>query len=90
MKNIYTGAIRLYAAYSIGAAQKFGIGFGQHAVENKAVYDLSILTFVGVLVLYAGERFVWGTVRNREVSFPFVTAGVGLVWMVLQRGYYLS
>ena len=74
VKNIYTGAIRLYAAFNI---------------QNEALYNLSILTFVGVLGLYGLERFVYGTVRNKEGVFPFVTAGLGLAWMISQRGSYM-
>jgi hypothetical protein len=45
---------------------------------------------VGVLGLYAGELFVWETVRRREGLIPLVTAGLGVVWMVVQRGFYLG
>lgn len=75
VKNVYTGLIRLYAAYDLA---------------NQAVYDLAVVTFVGVLALYVPERFLYGTVGKRESVFPFVTAGTGLVWMLMQRGYYLS
>lgn len=74
-KNLYTGLIRLYAAYDL---------------TNGAVYDLCIATFVGVLALYGSERFVYGTVAARESMFPFVTAGTGLVWMLAQRGWYIG
>lgn len=74
-KNLYTGLIRLYAAYHIG---------------NADVYNLAIYTFVGVLALYGGEYFVWKTAGTREVTFPFVIAGSALVWMLLQKSYYLQ
>jgi hypothetical protein len=75
VKNIYTGAIRVYAAYDI---------------YNSAVYDLATWTFVGVLALYASECFWYRTVRLREAVFPFVTAGSGLVWMCMARDEYLG
>ncbi|KAK6206029.1 hypothetical protein LQW54_007968 [Pestalotiopsis sp. IQ-011] len=75
VKNIYTGTIRLYAAY---------------AITNGALYDLAAATFAGVLFLYGTELLVYKTVRMREGSFAFVTAGTGLVWMLSQRGWYLS
>lgn len=75
VKNVYTAMIRLYAAYDL---------------TNPAVYDLTIVTFIGVLGLYVSERFVYGTVAHRESMFPFVTAGTGLIWMVMQRGHYGS
>ncbi|KAH6897405.1 ergosterol biosynthesis protein-like protein Erg28 [Thelonectria olida] len=64
VKNVYTSLIRLYAAYHI---------------RNAQLYDLAILTFVGVLGLYVPERFVYGTVRTKEALFPFVTAGLAIV-----------
>ena len=75
IKNVYTGAIRLFAAYHI---------------TNAQVYDLATLTFAGVIALYAGETFVYRTARIREASFAFVTAGTGLVWMLAQRAWYLQ
>jgi ABC-type branched-subunit amino acid transport system permease subunit len=73
-KNVYTAAIRAYAAY--------------HA-DNRQVYELAMLTFAGVLVLYVLELLVYRTVRVKEFAFPMVTAGSGLVWMWLQRDWYL-
>lgn len=75
VKNFYTSAIRFYAAYHIG---------------NPQVYDLAILTFVGVLFLYITEVFVYNNTRFREAAEPYVMAGGTLVWMVLQRNWYLS
>lgn len=75
VKNIYTGLIRLYAAYYI---------------TNPQVYDLAIWTFIGVLFLYATETFIYRTSRLREAMFPFVTAGSALVWMMNQRDWYLG
>lgn len=68
LKNVYTALIRGYAAYH---------------VTNPQVYALAVWTFVGVLAYYLNEWGVQRTVGTREVAWPFVTAGVGLVWMVL-------
>ncbi|KAI1774970.1 ergosterol biosynthesis protein-like protein Erg28 [Hypoxylon cercidicola] len=75
VKNFYTSMIRFYAAYNLA---------------NPLMYDLAILTFVGVLFLYITEVFVYKTSRLREAIFPYVTAGTGFVWMMLQRDWYLS
>lgn len=75
MKNVYTGLIRLYAAYNM---------------SNPQLYTLAQCTFVGVLVLYLGEMIIWQTVRMKEAVFPFVISGVGITWMIMQRGWYLS
>ncbi|KAH8808825.1 hypothetical protein F5884DRAFT_834338 [Xylogone sp. PMI_703] len=74
-KNLYTALIRAYAAYHI---------------SNPQLYSLATWTFIGVLFLYGGEFFIWNTVRLKEGMFPFITAGLGLVWMVLQRDWYLN
>ncbi|KAK4450174.1 ergosterol biosynthesis protein-like protein Erg28 [Podospora aff. communis PSN243] len=73
VKNFYTVLIRLYAAYHIG---------------NREVYTLAMLTFVGVLWLYVTELAVWKTVTLRDAAVPYVTAGLGLIWMVRERGWY--
>ncbi|KAI1320148.1 ergosterol biosynthesis protein-like protein Erg28 [Xylariaceae sp. FL0255] len=75
VKNIYTGAIRFYAAYHI---------------SNPQVYDLAMLTFAGVLFLYGAELFVYKTSRFREVSEPFLMSGSTLIWMLNQRSWYTS
>ncbi|RYO95540.1 hypothetical protein DL764_007675 [Monosporascus ibericus] len=75
VKNIYTSLIRLYGAYYIA---------------NPQVYDLTTCTFGGVLFLYVTEVYVYKTARLREAMIPFVTAGSGLLWMMMQRNWYLS
>ncbi|KAI1748107.1 ergosterol biosynthesis protein-like protein Erg28 [Xylaria castorea] len=75
VKNIYTSLIRFYAAYHI---------------SNPQIYDLATLTFVGVLFLYGGEVFVFRTARLKETVFSFFISGLGLMWMVSQREWYLS
>ncbi|KAH7150698.1 ergosterol biosynthesis protein-like protein Erg28 [Fusarium sp. MPI-SDFR-AT-0072] len=74
VKNIYTSLIRIYAAYHIA---------------NRQVYELAMCTFAGVLLLYGSEWLVYRTVRTREVVFPLVTASLGLIWMFVQRDFYL-
>ena len=80
VKNVYTAAVRLCAAYQCGAA----------AGGNAPLYDLAALTFAGVLWLYVTEWRAYGTVRAREAAVPLVTAGAGLLWMVLARGSYVQ
>jgi hypothetical protein len=98
VQNIYISAIRVYTALDIG---------------NRGLYDLALLTNLGVLAMFASEMFVWRTVGARvraililfscmlqptetndnvvqESVFPFVNAGVGIVWMMAQRGWYLA
>ncbi|KAK4183136.1 hypothetical protein QBC35DRAFT_508631 [Podospora australis] len=75
VKNVYTGLIRVYAAYH---------------VTNPQLYALAQWTFAGVLFLYLTELFVYRTARLKECAFPFVFAGSAMVWTVVQRGFYLG
>lgn len=75
VKNVYTSLIRAYAAYH---------------VNNQALYDLAIFTYVGVLFLFVTELLLWKTVRVREAVFPFINAGVGLLWTMTAREWYLA
>ena len=43
-----------------------------------------------MLALFISEVVVWRTARVKESLFPFVNAGVGVVWMVTMRGWYLD
>ncbi len=74
-KNVYTAAVRAYAAYNLA---------------NRQVYELAMITFAGVLFLYVTELVVYRTVRVKEFAFPMVTAGSGLVWMWSQKAWYSS
>jgi len=75
MHNIYTGAIRLLAAYNI---------------DNRELYLLACLSFAGNLFLNGSELFIWKTSRLYEARFPLVTATVGFCWMVTQSKQYLA
>ncbi|KAF2110480.1 ergosterol biosynthesis protein-like protein Erg28 [Lophiotrema nucula] len=75
IKNVYTALIRLYAAMNVG---------------NRELYDLALLTYVGVLFMSVTEMFVWKTMRGKEAAFPLFNAGVGLVWMIGMRGWYVG
>lgn len=74
-KNAYSCMIRLSAAY---------------AVTNGALYDLAMITFLSVVVLIGLERFKYKTIARTESVPPFITCGVGFVWMAMQRSWYLS
>ncbi|KAK4163658.1 ergosterol biosynthesis Erg28 [Cladorrhinum sp. PSN259] len=75
VKNIYTGLMRLYAAYHLA---------------NPQLYALAQASFAGVLFLYITELFVYKTARIKECMFPFIGAGSLTVWMWLQKDYYLA
>ena len=74
-KNVYTGLIRLYAAYHIA---------------NPELYTLAMLTFAGVLFLYGTEHLIWRTVGTKEASIPYITVTIALVWMQTQKEWYLA
>ncbi|KAL3480756.1 hypothetical protein BJX99DRAFT_219623 [Aspergillus californicus] len=73
MKIVYTGLIQIYAAYHI---------------TNKGTYDLAIATLIGTVILYISECFVWKTVGVRQAVFRSVMAGLGLIWMIMERDAY--
>lgn len=75
IKNFYTAMIRLYAAYNI---------------HDPQLYNLAILTWVGVLFLFSTELFIWQTVRAKEGWIPIATSVVGLYWMMTQKEWYCS
>lgn len=75
VKNSYTAAIRLYAAYHI---------------SNPQLYELAMFSLIGVLFLYTTELFIWRTARLKECVFPFIFAGSGLIWMIATKDFYLQ
>jgi len=75
VKNIYTGLIRAYAAYHIA---------------NPELYQLAMWSCAGVLFLYGLECFVYNTARLRECTWPFILAGSGTVWMIMQKEWYTA
>lgn len=76
VKNFYTTAIRLVAAYELQN-------------ENWATYFLVMCTYVGILWLYVTEVFVYRTVQLRDAAIPFVYCSIGLVWMWKEMDFYL-
>jgi hypothetical protein len=76
VKNLYTVAIRLYAAYELQN-------------QNRATYFLTMFTFLGVLWLFGTEVFVYRTIALKHAIVPFVYCPVGLVWMWREMDFYL-
>lgn len=75
VKNVYSGLIRLYAAYHI---------------HNRELYTLALVTFAGVLGLYGAELLIWRTVRLRETSTSFIISGTMFCWMLMQMPWYVG
>lgn len=73
VKNFYTAAMRIYAAYSI---------------NNPQLYNLAMFSFAGVVFLNMGELFVWKTTTPKTAFFPLFNSGIGLIWMLAQREWY--
>ncbi|KIW14369.1 hypothetical protein PV08_07151 [Exophiala spinifera] len=74
MQNLYTGFIRILAAYNI---------------DNAPLYHLAILTYVGTIFLNGSETLIWKTARFYETKYAYLPALIGLVWLVAQRDWYL-
>ncbi|KAJ9501827.1 hypothetical protein H2202_002789 [Exophiala xenobiotica] len=75
VQNVYTGFIRILAAYDI---------------ENQALYRLAILSFAGVLFLNGSELMIWKTARLHEIKFALGPSALGLVWLITQREWYTA
>lgn len=75
MMNMLMGAIRAQAANDI---------------NNKALYDLAPMTYVGVVWFFISETMMWKTVRIGDIAFPFGLTAMGLTWMVVQRTSYVG
>lgn len=73
--NVTMGAIRAYAAWDI---------------RNKALYDLALGTYMGVIWLLGSEMVAGKTVRLGDVLLPLGLTAVGLGWMVGARGEYVG
>lgn len=61
-------------------------------VASSDAYYLALASFAGVVWLYGTECFYYRTVGFdvRGAWIPLVQAGAGVVWMVVQRGWYLG
>ncbi|EEA21091.1 ergosterol biosynthesis protein [Talaromyces marneffei ATCC 18224] len=71
-----SAVIRAYAAYNI---------------HNPVAYDMAIWTYGIALVHFTTEWLVYGSAEFRgRIVFPFLFASGALVWMGLERGYYLA
>ncbi|KAF4963346.1 hypothetical protein FSARC_8633 [Fusarium sarcochroum] len=75
MQSMYAGVIRLYAAYNITEAMP---------------YNLGLLSVAGAFLLHFNELVVFKTAKPQDAIAPFVLVGLGSVWMILQRGFYVS
>lgn len=75
VKNVYTALIRLYAA---------------HNIHNRELYTLAIITYIGPLFLYGTEWLIWGNARRRETIPTFFIPTTMLVWMLMERDWYLG
>ncbi|KAJ4243844.1 hypothetical protein NW762_014723 [Fusarium torreyae] len=75
MQSMYAGVIRLHAAYNI---------------TEPLAYNLGILSVAGAFLLHFNELVVFKTSKPQDAIAPFVLVGLGSVWMILQRGFYVS
>jgi hypothetical protein len=68
--------VRIYAAYNI---------------ENRAIYEMALWTFVLAGWHFLSEWFIFKTTRwGTPLAGPIIAASVGMVWMVTQYGYYVK
>lgn len=59
-------------------------------LRQSAAYDMGMLTFVLALLHFGWELLVEGTVGGAALVAAEITPIVSVVWMAMQRNYYLS
>ncbi|KAI5295000.1 ergosterol biosynthesis protein [Ascosphaera acerosa] len=74
--TLLSSVVRAYAAFNIA---------------DPAVYALAMWTYAIALAHFGGEWLLFGTAqaKGRFIS-PFVVASGSLLWMYLQRDFYLA
>ncbi|RPA71173.1 ergosterol biosynthesis protein [Ascobolus immersus RN42] len=71
-----SAAIRAYCAYNPG---------------NKELYDLCLLSYWLAFAHFGSEWLYFGTAKfGRGLIGPLVVSTASIVWMTMQRGYYLG
>ncbi|CCE88403.1 Piso0_001908 [Millerozyma farinosa CBS 7064] len=75
--TLITSIVRFYGAYNI--------------VGNKAVYELCMWTFVVAGFHFISEWLIYRTCKlGKGLSGPLIVSSTSLIWMYLQKDYYLS
>lgn len=65
--------------------------YGAYHVSNKQVYELVIASFAVAGVHFMSEWLVYKTCRfGKGFLGPLVVSSTSLVWMTLQKDFYLS
>ncbi|KAJ8098273.1 hypothetical protein POJ06DRAFT_148066 [Lipomyces tetrasporus] len=71
-----TSVIRLYGAYHI---------------NDPAVYDITYATYIVALMHFSSEWIIYKTAKlGKGLAGPLIVSTTTLVWMGLQKSYYLS
>ncbi|KAK9246702.1 hypothetical protein V1506DRAFT_456576 [Lipomyces tetrasporus] len=71
-----TSLIRLYGAYHI---------------NDPAVYDITYATYIVALMHFSSEWIIYKTAKlGKGLAGPLIVSTTTLVWMGLQKSYYLS
>ena len=74
--TLLTSIVRLYAAYHI---------------NEPGMYTLGMWTYGVAWMHFMGEWWVFGTTRwGKPLAGPVIVSTTSLVWMFLQKDYYLS
>ncbi|KAK9388555.1 Erg28 like protein-domain-containing protein [Lipomyces mesembrius] len=71
-----TALVRLYGAYHI---------------NNPVVYDITYATYIVAFMHFSSEWIIYKTAKfGKGLAGPLIVSTTTLVWMTLQKSYYLN
>ncbi|GAA5872391.1 hypothetical protein JCM8547_000916 [Rhodosporidiobolus lusitaniae] len=73
--TLMSAIVRLYAAYNI---------------SNKAVYDITLASYVLALGHFTSEFLLFGTAGLKGAASPFIVATTSLTWMIKHYDFYVK
>ncbi|KAH9068441.1 Erg28-like protein [Lactarius deliciosus] len=74
--TLTASVVRFYAAYNI---------------HNKAIYDITIFTYLFAFAHFSSEIFIFRTARIQiPVLSPVIVSTVSLIWMISQYDFYIN
>ncbi|KAH8994980.1 hypothetical protein EDB92DRAFT_1848576 [Lactarius akahatsu] len=74
--TLTASVVRFYAAYNI---------------HNKAIYDITILTYLFAFAHFSSEIFIFRTATIKiPVLSPVIVSTASLIWMISQYDFYIN
>ncbi|KAK9237023.1 hypothetical protein V1525DRAFT_405071 [Lipomyces kononenkoae] len=65
--------------------------YGAYCIDNPAVYDITYATYIVAFMHFSSEWLIYKTAKlGKGLAGPLIVSTTTLVWMTLQRNYYLG